>query len=594
MARSSRLTERTKSPWPVVVVGELLPGVGQHLGDEPRRALQPAGDVAGGREQAARLAERDAVEILHLAAHGPVLGALGELPQRGAVELVGLPELVHEPDPLLGVAHDVRRELRRDDHVDRPPVALGEVEQAPREGLGQHLGAGIPLERDRDDLRLVPPRAQLLDQRVGEDLGAAVGEGHLRPAHGNAHRGYPFSLRNAASSACNLSTCSWRSSTSRSAAALNERWSYASGSTYHRISLAQHRLDGSADAAANAGPEAQRAVCRDGPEPLGLVTRGAAVGGVSAARGIGPGEAHLLAQALEERVDVDRGGDGFAGARVRVYRAVGHRAIVAPPPDATGPAGPATGPARQYDRRVISVCMATFNGARFVERQVATILEQLEPGDELVVSDDGSTDETVALVRAFGDPRIRILEGHGFEQPAAQLRACRPARGGETIVLADQDDVWLPNKLPLVRELFAGETARPYLVVLDARIVDEDERVVYPSVQAKLHAGPGFVKNIWANRYLGCCMAFSRDLLDVALPFPAAVDMHDIWLGQLCERIGTTAFVPVTTMLYRRHDDNATGFERRFQPVQQVRRRAALVWELARRCSRRRASAARA
>ena len=231
-------------PVAVVVVGELLPGMGQHLGDEPRRALQPAGDVAGGREQAARLAERDAVEILHLAANGPVLGALGELPQRGAVELVGLPELVHEPDPLLGVAHDVRRELRRDDHVDRPPVALGEVEQAPRERLGQDLGARVPLERDRDDLRLVSPRAQLLDQRVGEDLGAPVGEGHLRPAHGNAHRGYPFSLRNAASSACNLSTCSWRSSTSRSAAALNERWSYASGSTYHRISLRSTALTG--------------------------------------------------------------------------------------------------------------------------------------------------------------------------------------------------------------------------------------------------------------------------------------------------------------------------------------------------------------
>ena len=120
-------------------------------------------------------------------------------------------------------------------------------------------------------------------------------------------------------------------------------------------------------------------------------------------------------------------------------------------------------------------------------------------------------------------------------------------------------------------------------MVLDARIVDEEERVVYPSVQAKLGAGPGLVKNLWANRYLGCCMAFSRDLLDVALPFPAGVDMHDIWLGQLCERIGTTAFVPVTTMLYRRHDDTATGFERRFQPVQQIRRRAVLAWELARR-----------
>ena len=232
---------------------------------------------------------------------------------------------------------------------------------------------------------------------------------------------------------------------------------------------------------------------------------------------------------------------------------------------------------------MISVCLATFNGARFVERQVATILEQLEPGDELVVSDDGSSDDTVALVRAFGDPRVRILQGPTFRSPLRNFEHAVANAKGDTIVLADQDDVWLPNKLPLVRQLFAAETKRPYLVVLDARIVDEDERVVYPSVQAKLHAGPGFAKNVWANRYLGCCMAFSSDLLDVALPVPAGVDMHDIWLGQLCERVGKTAFVPAVTMLYRRHETTTTGFDIQLQPVQQIRRRAVLVRELLRR-----------
>ena len=227
--------------------------------------------------------------------------------------------------------------------------------------------------------------------------------------------------------------------------------------------------------------------------------------------------------------------------------------------------------------------MATYNGARYVREQVETILAQLEPTDELVVSDDSSTDDTVAIVRSFDDDRIRILEGNAFRSPLRNFEhAVRHARG-ETIVLADQDDVWLPNKLPLVRELFAAQTARPYLVVLDARVVDENGRELSPSVQAKLHAGPGFLKNIWTNRYLGCCMAFSRDLLEVALPFPPGVDMHDIWLGQLCERIGKTAFVPVTTMLYRRHAANATGFDVRFQPAQQIRRRAALVHELLRR-----------
>jgi glycosyltransferase involved in cell wall biosynthesis len=237
---------------------------------------------------------------------------------------------------------------------------------------------------------------------------------------------------------------------------------------------------------------------------------------------------------------------------------------------------------------VISVCMATFNGARYVREQVETILEQLEPGDELVVSDDSSTDDTVAIVRSFGDDRIRILEGNDFHSALRNFEHAVRHAGGETIVLADQDDIWLPNKLPLVRELFAGEAARPYLVVLDARIVDEEERVVYPSVQAKLGAGPGLVKNLWANRYLGCCMAFSRDLLEVALPFPGGVDMHDIWLGQLCERVGTTAFVPVVTMRYRRHDSTATGFDIRFQPLEQVRRRLSLARHLASRSIRNR------
>jgi hypothetical protein len=101
-------------------------------------------------------------------------------------------------------------------------------------------------------------------------------------------------------------------------------------------------------------------------------------------------------------------------------------------------------------------------------------------------------------------------------------------------------------------------------------------------VLAKLDAGPGLLKNLWTNRYLGACMAFSRDLLDRALPIPGGVEMHDIWLGQLCERIGTTRFVPVVTMRYRRHAANVTGFEVRFQPLQQIRRRWSLAYHLAR------------
>ncbi len=285
---------------------------------------------------------------------------------------------------------------------------------------------------------------------------------------------------------------------------------------------------------------------------------------------------------MKEGIDIDRRGRRSARSGVGVLVVVGHRTIVALPCDAQtrlAPAGELG--AREYDPPVISVCMATFNGARYVHRQVETIVAQLGPDDELVVSDDSSSDDTVAIVRAFDDPRIRILEGNTFRSPLLNFEHAIQQARGDTIVLADQDDVWLENKLPLVRELFEQEGARPFLVVLDAEVVDEDERQMYPSVLEKLDAGPGLLKNLWTNRYLGCCMAFSHDLLDAALPFPPGAAMHDIWLGQLCERIGTTRFVHVVTMRYRRHADTATGFEIRFEPVRQIARRTHLAWLLA-------------
>lgn len=238
----------------------------------------------------------------------------------------------------------------------------------------------------------------------------------------------------------------------------------------------------------------------------------------------------------------------------------------------------------------ISVCMATHDGERFVRRQLETILPQLGPDDELVVSDDASVDRTVEIVRSFADPRIRILDGNRFGSAPRNFENALRHATGAIVVLSDQDDVWLDGKLDLVRELFRDEVRRPFCVVLDAEVVDENEQPLDASVLDRLGAGPGVLRNLWTNRYLGCCMAFSRDLLDAALPFPDDVPMHDMWLGQLCERIGTTRFVRVVTMRYRRHDANVTGFEVRFEPLQQVLRRYRLARSLASRTIRHRAA----
>lgn len=231
---------------------------------------------------------------------------------------------------------------------------------------------------------------------------------------------------------------------------------------------------------------------------------------------------------------------------------------------------------------MISVCMATYNGERFIRQQIDSILSQLAEGDELVISDDSSTDGTVAILAglAAADKRVRLYTGQRFRSPVLNFEFAVKQANGEIIVLADQDDIWLENKLAVIRSAFAGEVRRPFLLVLDAQVVAEDGNELYPSVLAKLNAGPGFWKNLYDNRYLGCCMAFSSDLLARALPFPPNIPMHDIWLGQLCERIGSTRFLPVITMKYRKHGASLTDFKIAFRPWLQIRRRVTLVWNL--------------
>lgn len=232
---------------------------------------------------------------------------------------------------------------------------------------------------------------------------------------------------------------------------------------------------------------------------------------------------------------------------------------------------------------MISVCMATYNGERFIRQQLESILLQLAPGDELVISDDSSTDATLKIITSLQDSRIRLFAGQSFRSPVRNFEFALKQVRGEIILLSDQDDIWLPNKVATVRGVFARNTARPLLVVLDATVVAEDEREICPSVLVKLKAGRGFWKNLYDNRYLGCCMAFSRDLLERALPFPPNIPMHDIWLGQLCERIGTTQFIPVVTMKYRKHSASLTDFKVQFKPLLQIRRRLLLAWHLAKR-----------
>jgi len=204
---------------------------------------------------------------------------------------------------------------------------------------------------------------------------------------------------------------------------------------------------------------------------------------------------------------------------------------------------------------VISVAMATCDGEARVEAQLRSILEQLGPADEVVVADASSRDATLERVASFADPRVRVLRdlprGRIPSTFEAALRECR----GDTVLLSDQDDVWLPGKVAAC--LAALESSGRLLVVHDARVVDGAGAVLAPSFLEARGFRPGFWRNLARPGYLGCAIAFRRSLLDAALPFPRDVPMHDWWLGLVAERHGGTARLDEALILHVRHGANA-------------------------------------
>lgn len=202
----------------------------------------------------------------------------------------------------------------------------------------------------------------------------------------------------------------------------------------------------------------------------------------------------------------------------------------------------------------VSVCMATYNGEKYIRRQLLSILSQLSPYDEVIISDDGSNDGTIDVITQLADRRIRLNKNTGRLGPLGNFEhAIRQARHG-LVLLADQDDIWLPNKVKEVRLLLQTND----LVLSDCQVVDENGKVIHKSFFKYRGSRPGFLYNLYKNSYIGCCMAFRREVLEYVLPFPSQVHMHDWWIGLLVEAKGNVCFFSEPLIQYVRHGSNAS------------------------------------
>ncbi len=228
----------------------------------------------------------------------------------------------------------------------------------------------------------------------------------------------------------------------------------------------------------------------------------------------------------------------------------------------------------------ISVCMATYNGEKFVRSQLNSIICQLDVADEVIISDDNSSDNTVDIIKSFKDNRIRIIENKSNKGPKSNFEMALSQAANQYVILSDQDDVWLPHKVTTLVKLLSNYD----LIVHDCDVINAFGVELHNSFFTLRGSKAGFWRNIIKNSYIGCCMAFKREILLYALPFPDTIHMHDWWIGLLVEGKGSTYFCEEKLIHYVRHGGNAspTGGQG-YGMMRKLSNRLTMLWHVCRR-----------
>ena len=227
----------------------------------------------------------------------------------------------------------------------------------------------------------------------------------------------------------------------------------------------------------------------------------------------------------------------------------------------------------------IAVLLATYNGSKYLAEQLDSILNQSYENFVIVVRDDGSSDDTVALLNDYAvrqADKFHLLENDGTNRGASgsfsflieyvlenkQVLGLADAY----MMFCDQDDIWQPVKMErqarLMFQVEGSETDTPVLVHCDLHVVNAglqpvaDSFIRYQGLDARHN---GFGQLLISNLITGCTMLINEAVAEKAIPVPAGAIMHDWWLGLVAAAYGEIAFLPEPLVEYRQHENNALG-----------------------------------
>jgi glycosyltransferase involved in cell wall biosynthesis len=220
---------------------------------------------------------------------------------------------------------------------------------------------------------------------------------------------------------------------------------------------------------------------------------------------------------------------------------------------------------------MIDILLATYNGEKYLNQQIDSIITQTYKDWQLLIRDDFSTDNTVNIIKNYTckyPDKIRLIEDNkGHLGLAQNFGALLELALSEYIMFCDQDDIWLPNKIELTLNTMkaAGQTwpNTPLLVHTDLKVVDEMLKPIAESFW-KLHrispeSDCQLKKIIYRNIVTGCTMMINKKAKEISMPFPPEARIHDWWIALNVVKYGKIIHIAMPTVLYRQHIANLIG-----------------------------------
>ena len=232
----------------------------------------------------------------------------------------------------------------------------------------------------------------------------------------------------------------------------------------------------------------------------------------------------------------------------------------------------------QEDASSIAVCLATYNGEKYIAEQLESLLSQTYQNFKLYIADDGSTDRTLEVIKDFlkrfnsqidvkvNEKQLGVVKN--FEQLITQSKE-------PYIACCDQDDIWEPNKLELQLEAIKRAEKRYLgvgcLIHSDLSMIDDKARILQESYfdfrGYKLKKAKDLGHILGPSGVMGNTLMFNKKLCTQMLPFPPSLDTHDYWIGIVAELYGRRITLNEPLVKYRIHTDNVSNSLQRLESV---------------------------